>query len=140
MYAKHEPRGLYLEDFETGKAHVSEDRVITESDAVEFARLSGDNSFVPGYAPDTLGFIVSTGLTNLMGIMEGTTIAFMECTIKYLAPLKTGDAVRVIVTPTEIRHSSKPGRGILKQNLKLVNQDDVVIMESDQVLMMKART
>ena len=63
----------------------------------------------------------------------------MECTIKYLAPLRTGDAVRVIVTPTEIRHSSKPGRGILKQNLKLVNQEDIVIMESDQVLMKKAR-
>lgn len=139
MYSKHEPKGLYLEEYEIGKQYVSEDRIVTESDAVEFARLSGDYSYVPGYAPDTLGFIMSTGLTNLLGTAEGTTVAFMECSIKYLAPLKIGSRVRVIVTPTETRHSSKPGRGILKQNLKLVDQDDVVIMESDQVLMKKAR-
>ena len=139
MYAKHEPKGLYLEEFEIGKQYVSEERVVTESDVTEFARLSGDYSFTLGYAPDTLGFIMSTGLNNLLGTAEGTTIAFMECTVRYLAPLKIGDAVRVIVVPTEIRHSSKPGRGILKQNLKLVNRDDVLIMDSDQVLMKKSR-
>lgn len=139
MNAKHEPRGLYLEEYEIGHQYVSEDRLVTESDVVEFATLSGDYSFNREYAQDTLGFIMSTGLTNLLGTAEGTTIAFMECSIKYLAPLKVGDAVRVIVTPTEIIHSSKPKRGILKQNLKLVNQDDVIIMESDQVLMKKAR-
>ena len=140
MYAKHEPSGLYLEEYEIGKQYVSQVRTVTQADAAEFARLSGDYSSVPGYAPDTLGFIMSTGLNNLLGTAEGTTIAFIECSVKYLAPLKIGDAVRVIVTPTEIRHSSKPGRGILKQNLKLVDQDDTVIFESDQVLMKKART
>ena len=45
----------------------------------------------------------------------------------------------MVITPTETAHSSKPGRGILKQQLRLVNQDEKVIMESSQVLMMKSR-
>ena len=90
-------------------------------------------------AHGALGFIISTGLTNQMRTHEGTTIAFMECTLKYVAPLMIGDTIHVVVVPTEKRHSSKPGRGILKQNLKLLNQDDKLIMESDQVLMMVSR-
>ena len=152
MYAKHEAKGLYLEDYEIGKEYVSQNRTITEADVVNFAGLSGDfnplhcdevfaksGPFGTRIAHGALGFIVSTGLTNSMGIAEGTTIAFLECTVKYPAPLKIGDTVRVVLTPTEVKHSSKPGKGILKQNLKLVNQDDVVVMESDQTLMVKAR-
>lgn len=152
MYAKHEAQGLYLEDYEIGKQYVSQNRTITEADVVNFAGLSGDfnplhtdelsakeGPFGTRIAHGALGFIVSTGLTNAMGIAEGTTIAFLECTIKYPAPLKIGDTVRVVITPTEIKHSSKPGKGVLTQNLKLVNQDDVVVMESDQKIMVKSK-
>lgn len=152
MYAKHEPHGLYLEDYEIGKEYVSQNRTITEADVVNFAGLSGDFNplhmdevsakegiFGTRIAHGALGFIVSTGLSNMMGIAEGTTIAFLECTVKYPAPLKIGDTVRVIITPTEVKHSSKPGKGVLTQNVKLVNQDDVVVMESDQKIMVKSR-
>ncbi len=145
-------RGKYLEDFEIGKEYVSPGRTITEADVVNFAGLSGDYNpihtdeefakkgmFGTRIAHGALGFAISTGLSNQMGIYEGTAIAFMECTVKYCAPLKIGDTIRVIIIPTEARHSSKPGRGILKQNLKLVNQEGLTIMESDQVIMMKSR-
>jgi len=152
MYAKHEPQGLFLEDYEIGKEYVSQSRTVTEADVVNFAGVSGDfnplhtdeefgktTMFGTRIAHGALGFVISNGLTNMMGIAEGTTIAFIECTVKYPAPLKIGDTVRVVLTPTETKHSSKPGKGILKQNVKLVNQDDVCVMESDQVLMVKAR-
>lgn len=148
----YEFRGLYLEEFELGKEYVSPGRTITETDVVNFAGLSGDfnpmhideeyakeGMFKTRIAHGALGFAISTGLSNQMGIYEGTTIAFMECTVKYCAPLRIGDTIRVCVTPTEARHSSKPGRGILKQFLKLVNQDGLTIMESNQTLMMKSR-
>jgi len=102
----------------------------------EFAK---ETMFGTRIAHGALGFIISTGLVNMMGIAEGTTIAFMECTVKYPAPLKIGDTVRAVVVPTELKHSSKPGKGILKMNVKLVNQEDVCVMESDQVLMIKSR-
>lgn len=152
MYAKHEPQGMYLEDYEIGKEYVSQNRTITEADVVNFAGLSGDFNplhmdevsakqgiFGTRIAHGALGFIVSTGLVNSMGIAEGTTIAFLECTVKYPAPLKIGDTVRAVVIPTEIKHSSKPGKGVITQDVKLVNQDDVVVMESTQKLMVKSR-
>ena len=152
MAYEYQFRGLYLEDFEIGKAYTSQARTITETDVVNFAGLSGDfnplhtdeefaksNLFGKRIAHGALGFVISTGLCNQMGLYEGTTIAFLECTVKYPAPLLIGDTVHVAVIPTELRHSSKPGKGILKQTVKLVNQEGTVIMESDQVLMMKSR-
>lgn len=145
-------RGLYLEDFEVGKTYYSPARTITEADVTNFAGLSGDfnplhtdeqfakqNLFGTRIAHGALGFIISTGLSNQMAIYEGTTIAFLECTVRYPAPLKIGDTIHVAITPTETKHSSKPGRGILKQHLELINQDDTVVMESDQTFMMKSR-
>jgi len=152
MYPKHEPQGMYLEDYEIGKEYVTAARTITEADVVNFAGLSGDFNpihmdeesakqgiFGTRIAHGALGYIISTGLVNGMGIAEGTTIAFLECTLKYPAPLKIGDTVRAIVIPTDIHHSSKPGKGILTQEVKLVNQDDIVVMESTQKLMLKSR-
>ena len=145
-------RGLYLEDFEIGKEYVSPARTVTEADVVNFAGLSGDynpmhtdeeyakeNHFGTRIAHGALGFAISTGLSNQMGIYEGSVIAFMECTVKYTAPLRIGDTIHVVIIPTEIKHSSKPGKGILKQRLNLINQNGTVVMESDQVLMMKSR-
>ena len=152
MNEQYQQRGLFLEDFEIGRAYVSPARTVTEADVVNFAGISGDfnplhmdeefarqGPFGKRIAHGALGFIISTGLSNQMGIYEGTTIAFMECTVKYPAPLCIGDTVHAVVTPTETRHSSKPGKGILKQSLRLVNQNGTTVMESDQVLMMKSR-
>ena len=152
MAYEYQFRDLYLEDFEVGKEYFSPARTVTEADVSNFAGLSGDfnplhtdeefakkNLFGTRIAHGALGFIISTGLSNQMGIFEGTTIAFLECTIKYPAPLKIGDTIHCVIVPTAVKHSSKPGRGILNMNLKLINQDDTVVMESDQVLMMKSR-
>jgi len=152
MAYEYQFRGLFLEDFEIGRTYCSSARTVTEADVVSFAGLSGDynplhtdeefakqNLFGTRIAHGALGFCISTGLSNQMGIYEGTTVAFLECTVKYPAPLKIGDTVHVLVTPTEATHSQKPGRGILKQNLQLVNQDGTVVMESEQVIMMKSR-
>ncbi len=145
-------RGLYLEDFQVGREYVTPGRTVTEADVVNFAGLSGDfnplhmddefaerGPFGGRIAHGALGFVISTGLSNQTGLYEGTTLAFMECTVKYTAPLRIGATVHCVIVPTEVRHSSKPGRGILKQKLTLVDREGTVIMESDQVLMMKAR-
>lgn len=146
------PKGFYLEDYEIGREYTSQGRTITEADVVNFAGVSGDfnplhtdeefgkaNQFGKRIAHGALGFIISNGLNNQMGIAEGTTIAFIECTVKYTAPLLIGDTVHIVVIPTEVIHSSKPCKGILKQLVKLVNQDERVIMESNQTLMVKSR-
>lgn len=149
----YQAHGLYLEDFEIGKTYESIGRTITEADVVNFAGLSGDFNplhmdeefgkatlFGKRIAHGALGFVINTGLSNQMGLYEGTTIAFLECSIKYMAPLCIGDTVHLCITPTAVIRGTKPGRGILKQDTKLINQEGKVILDSPQVLMMMAKT
>ena len=115
----HVDRGLYLEDFEIGKVYESCGRTITESDVVNFAGLSGDfnplhmdeefgknNMFGKRVAHGMLGPVIMTGLSNQTGLFEGTTIAFLELSIKYTAPLCIGDTVHLEFSTTEVRHLS----------------------------------
>ena len=137
------PRGLYLDDFEIGRCYESAGRTITEADVVNFAGLSGDfnplhmdeefgksNLFGKRIAHGALGSAISTGLSNQTGLFEGTTIAFLEFTTKYTAPLCIGDTIHLEMVPVECIPSRKPERGILKINANLINQDGCVIQQS----------
>jgi acyl dehydratase len=148
----HVDKGLYLEEFEIGKVYESPARTITETDVVNFAGLSGDfnplhtdeefakaNAFGKRIAHGALGVAISTGLSNQLGIFEGTTIAFMQFTAIYKSPLCIGDTVHLEMIPTEIIPGKKPGRGILKMDTRLVNQDGVLITESPWTLLMKSK-
>lgn len=145
--------GFYLEDFEIGKTYIGPGRTVTEADVVNYAGLSGDfnplhmdeefakkNMFGKRIAHGLLGPVMMAGMSNQTGMMRGTTIAFMEQTERYVGPLQIGDTMHLEMTPTEIKHSSKPGRGILKMHCQLKNQDGKVTTDSDWTLMMKSRT
>ena len=146
--------GWYLEDFELGKTYCSAGRTVTETDVVNFAGLSGDfnplhmdeefakNQSIFGrrIAHGMIGPVFMTGLSNQMGMFAGTTIAFLELSIRYPAPLEIGATVHLEMTPTELRHSSKPGRGVLTLDANLVDQTGTVITQCVWKLMMKART
>ena len=141
--------GWYLEDFEVGTTYRSAARTVTETDVVNFAGLSGDfnplhmdeeyarneSMFGKRIAHGMLGAVFMTGMSNQMGM----TIAFLELTIRYVAPLEIGSTVHLEFTPTEIRHSSKPGRGILFLDANLINQSGKTITACKWNLMMKAR-
>lgn len=145
--------GWYLEDFEIGTTYKSIARTITECDVVNFAGLSGDfnplhmdeeygknvSIFKKRVAHGMLGPVLMTGMSNQTGMFEGTTIAFLDLTIRYPAPLEIGDTVHLEMTPTEARHTSKLGRGILKLDANLVNQEGKVITECKWTLMQMAR-
>ena len=145
--------GWYLEDFELGKTYKSIARTITETDVVNFAGLSGDfnplhmdevyatnvSIFRKRIAHGMIGPVIMTGMSNQTGMFEGTTIAFLELTIKYPAPLEIGATVHLEMTPTEIKHSSKPGKGIMKMDANLVDQDGQVINECKWTLLQMAR-
>lgn len=145
--------GWYLEDFEVGQTYKSGGRTITECDVATFAGLSGDfnplhmdeeyaktqSIFGKRIAHGMIGPVIMTGMSNQMGMFEGTTIAFLELSIKYPAPLEIGATVHLEMTPTEIRHTSKPGKGILTLNANLVDHHGKVITECVWKIMMLAR-
>ena len=146
--------GWYLEDFEVGTTYRSAARTVTETDVVNFAGLSGDfnplhmdeefakNESIFGHriAHGMIGPVFMTGLSNQMGIFTGTTIAFLELSIRYPAPLEIGSTVHLEMKPTDIHHSSKPGRGVLTMEANLVDQGGKVTTQCVWKLMMRSRT
>jgi len=146
-------RGKYLDDFKEGEVILTPARTVTEADVSCFAGLTGDynplhtseefakdhSMFKTRIAHGLLGLSILSGLLNQTGLMEGTTIAFIESNDKFTGPLRFGDTVMGHVTVKEVKPSSKPGRGILKLYCELRNQNDEVVIVQEQVLMMKRK-
>lgn len=58
--------------------------------------------------------------------------------LKWLAPVRPGDKLRVVVTVTELRRSTKdPTLGIVRWHWHVLNQDDAAVLELDATNMFK---
>lgn len=142
--------GLTYEEFEMGAIYKTQARTITEADVVNFAGLSGDfnplhtdaesaknTPFGQRIAHGMLSVAISTGMANLTGLMEGTTIALMEQNIKYKAAVKFGDTIHLQMEVIEKRETSKPDRGIVKLAAKIFNQRDELVVDMIWTQLMK---
>lgn len=144
-----EQRGMYFDDFALDQTWVSPARTITEADCTNFAGISGDfNSLHTDeeYAKTTqFGgrifhgpgvFAIATGLESRLGIKEGTAIAFLGMTWNMRNVVKIGDTIRVEERVKELRpSSSKPDRGIVVFDVKVLNQRDEVCQDGDWLVM-----
>tara|TARA_R110002124_G_scaffold227255_1_gene392533 strand:+ start:909 stop:1361 length:453 start_codon:yes stop_codon:yes gene_type:complete len=130
----------YYEDLKVGDKFVTPRRTITETDIVNFSGISGDynalhtdevfaleTQFGGRIAHGPLGFVVATGLSNRTGLFDGSTLAFLEVQWKFTAPIYPGDTVHLEMTVAELRPTSKPDRGILVREMKLINQKDQLV-------------
>jgi len=146
--------GKYFDEFVVGDEFVTPSRTITETDVVMFAAMSGDynelhtseeymkkSQFGKRLVHGLLGLAVSHGLMFRLGLVEGTTIAFLGIeSWKFEAPLFFGDTIRVRVKITETKASkSKPDRGVVKFFLQVVKEDGTVVQSGHKVIMMKRR-
>jgi len=134
------PRGTFFSDFEVGHNYTSQGRTITETDVVMFAGLSGDfnplhtdqtfaekTPFGQRIAHGMLVSAISTGQGQTLGIFEGTTLALMEQTFQYKAPVFFGDTVRLRLTVESTKASSKGGKGVVVFRSYILKQDDTVV-------------
>jgi acyl dehydratase len=109
-------RGTYFSDFNVGDTFRSVGRTVTESDVCTFAGLSGDfnplhtdavfaakTPFGQRIAHGMLIASISTGLGQTLGIFEGTTLALMEQSFKYKAPVFFGDTVHMQLIVEAVR-------------------------------------
>ena len=100
----YKPRGLTFEQFNIGDAYVCQGRTVTEADVVNFAGISGDYNplhtneeygkttpFGGRIAHGVLALAIATGQINQTGLFEGTTLALLQQTIKYVGAVKFGD-------------------------------------------------
>jgi len=145
-------RGLYLEDFEVGEVYHTAGRTVTEADIVIFTGLSGD--FNPLHtnevyckstphgtriAQGLLGASIASGLVSQLGLLTGTAVGFLGMTWRYTGAIRAGDTIRVELTTTEVRPTSKGGRGILVRKLDVINQRGETVQTGEWTVMVLTR-
>lgn len=144
---------MFLEDFKAGEVMESPARTITESDVMAFAGLSGDYNpihtdaefaattpFGQRIAHGLLGLAVLSGLGSRSGALDGTALAFLGIEEwKFSKPILFGDTVRVRTTVLETRKASRPGTGVLRRRMELVNQRGEVAQSGVFVSLVRAR-
>ena len=124
---------IHLEDIEVGLEVESEPRTVTAGDIEAFATLTGDHN--PLHAdPEAIASGQPTSADDwALGI-------YLEESRRFVAPVYVGDAIRSLSTVTEVRRSrSKPDRGIVTMEVRVVNQRDEVVQESVDVVLVGAR-
>lgn len=147
------PFGKYFEDFKVGDRLLTPSRTMTETDIVSFAWITADwnpphtdavvaekTFFGRRVLHGPLICSASLGLVYRTGILEGTSLAFLDWHWRFLAPVFIGDTLTVLSEVTEVRPSkSKTDRGAVTFNIKTLNQDDVVVGEGAWTIMMARR-
>jgi acyl dehydratase len=130
-------------DFGAGQVFESQSRTITESDVVLFAAWSWDanpvhtdavgqesSRFGQRIAHGLLGLSVALGLASRIGIFEACSIALLGVDDwRFVRAVLIGDTVRVRVTITGTRLTSRGDSGVLQRRFELVNQHDEVVQE-----------
>lgn len=146
----YKPRGLSYDQFNLGDVFVCQARTVTEADTVNFAGVSGDfnplhtdeefgksTPFGGRIAHGVLALAIATGQGNQLGIFEGTTIALMQQTIKYVGAVKFGDTIHLELKVAEKKETSKPDRGIVTFDATVLNQHGKAVIDGQWILMMK---
>ena len=144
---------MTIEEFAVGQEVKTAARTVTEADVVGFAGLSGDynsvhtdaeycrgTAFGQRIAHGMLVFSIATGLGVRTGVLDGTVLAFLGIEDwKFLKPVFIGDTIHLRWTVTEARLSSKPGSGVLKRRMEIVNQRGEVVQSGTTVTLVKSR-
>jgi acyl dehydratase len=144
---------LYFEDVDVGFRFETPRRTVTEADLVAFAGVSGDfnplhtdklfaakSIYGERIAQGALVLSLTTGLRQRTGLFDGTLMGLLEIRDwRFLAPVRIEDTIRVVNEITELRQTSKPDRGIMVQQVDVLNQEDVVVETGQLVLMLRRR-
>jgi acyl dehydratase len=140
----YQPRGLTFEQFTVGDVHVCQGRTVTEADVVHFAGVSGDYNplhtneeygkttpFGGRIAHGVLILALATGQINQTGLFEGTTLALLQQTIKYVGAVKFGDTVHLEFKIAEKKETSK---GMKLANMRLKKREEI---EREEMVLIK---
>jgi acyl dehydratase len=142
----------YFEDCSVGDTHVTPARTITETDVVMFAALSGDYNplhtdaefakttlFEQRIAHGLLGLAITGGLKARLGLFDGTVVAFLGLTWEFKKPIFFGDTIYARFTIAEKRETKHRDRGIIVQDVDLLNQRGEVVQTGRHTVMVKRK-
>jgi acyl dehydratase len=145
---------MYWDDFEIGQTLVTRARTITSTDIVNFACLSGDfndvhmnweycrsTPFGEPIAHGPLIYAVAAGLQYASGINDGTLLAMLGVDKwRLLAPVKHGDTVHMEMTVLDKQATSKPDRGVVRIERRILKQEGTLVQQMETTLMYRRRT
>ncbi|MGC1402409.1 MAG: MaoC/PaaZ C-terminal domain-containing protein [Thermodesulfobacteriota bacterium] len=140
---------LFFDDFYVGQEFITKARTVTEADIVNFASLSWDTNqmntdveyakktpFGERIAHELLGLVIHAGLAQMMGITEGTIIAFLGLTWSFPLPIRIGDTIHVVQRVKELKETSNPERGVLTFEKEVVNQKGEVVQKGTTTILL----
>lgn len=130
-------QGKTWEEMTAGSSFRTAKRTVTESDLMSFVNWGGFNEALfydashasaGGYTgrlvPGAMIYCIAEGLIIQTNVLNGTGLAFMSMELFVKKPVYVGDTLHAIVTTTESRASSKPGRGVVTARVSVRNQHD----------------
>ena len=134
-------RGRTWEQMTPGSSFRTGTRTVTEADLIQFITWGGFNEplfFDSSHAasggyqgrliPGAMTYCIAEGLILQTGVLSGTGLAFMSMELSVKKPVYVGDTLHAIVTTTESRASSKPGRGVVTATVSVRNQRDEEVL------------
>jgi acyl dehydratase len=143
-------RGLNFEQFQIGDRFASQGRTVTEADVVAFAGLSGDfnplhtdasfaqaTPFGERIAHGMLVAAMASGMANWTGVFEGTTLALMEQSLRYKGVVRFGDTVHLELQVADKKETSKPDRGVVTFEARVINQKGEAVIDGQWTLLMR---
>lgn len=138
----------YFEEFIEGEEYTTPSRTVSEADIVMFSALSWDNAsmhtdeeyakqqpFGQRIAQGLLVMSMYSGLKQKLGIVDGTTIAFLGMEVQFPGPVVIGDTITAKISVAETRLTSKGDRGIVTSRFQVINQRGDVAVEGTEKLM-----
>ena len=145
-------QGLTWEEMTAGASSRTASRTITESDLMSFVHLAGFNEplfYDAGHAaaggytgrlvPGAFIYVMVEGLILQTNVLHGTGLAFMHMDFSVKAPTYVGDTLHVVVTTTESRASSRPGRGVVTSRCAVFNQHGTEVAVFTPVRLIRGR-
>ncbi|HEX2039231.1 MAG TPA: MaoC/PaaZ C-terminal domain-containing protein [Acidimicrobiales bacterium] len=141
----------YFEDLEVGQELWSPEVVADRDDLIAYGRRYDPWPFhwdEEAAAQTPFGGVIASGgytisLWYLTGhLLEVAPVAFLgglDWHVKFAAPLRPGDRLRQRNVVLEKRPSSKPGRGVVRSQIDLLNQDGALVLGIDVVWLIATR-
>jgi acyl dehydratase len=143
---------MYFEDYQLNEEFSSQERIISEEDIIEFARLTDDYNPIhldPQYARNSiyekriahgmLGLSVISGLAFSLGLSEKTTLAFRALEWKFREPIYIGDSIRAVFKVNKKRIITNQQGGLIIFKVRALNQSERLIQTGKWSLIIERR-
>ncbi|HZN27693.1 MAG TPA: MaoC family dehydratase [Burkholderiales bacterium] len=134
---------MYFEELAVGQSAETV-RVVTQADIVAFAEVSGDRNAVhlsPEYASKTTfkgvvahGMLSASFISGVLGTkLPGEGTIYIGQSLRFLAPVRPGDAVVTRVTVKEIRATAKSRGEVICLTTSRVG--DVIVIDGEATVL-----